>query len=141
MILLLILGVAAGLYCVWLLMTFTLHALPLGIALGAAFWLLGHGVGLTLSIVGALAAGIATSCAGPLLLARSRSPVTGWAVMLLFAVPAGVAGHQMIHGLGCSLLDQGAAVSVLSLIGGIVIAVMAGRRVARAGVRMDSRSQ
>lgn len=137
MILLLILGAFACLYLAWLLMAFTLHALPLGIAIGTGFWLQAHGTGVVLATVGAAGAGLAVFSAGPRAFARARSPATGLAVMLLFAIPAGVAGHQMVHGLGRLLPLQGAALSFLSIIGGIVIACMAGRRLAYASGRMD----
>lgn len=137
MTLLLILGSFACLYLVGLLITCTLHALPLGSAIGTGFWLLGHGAGIGLSTLGALIAGVAVSTAGPWAFARAQSPVRSLAVMLLFAIPAGIAGHQMVHGLGRLMSVQGTALSSLSSLGGIVIAGMAGRRLPYASGRME----
>ncbi|MBH1993265.1 MAG: hypothetical protein I8H86_10285 [Sphingomonadaceae bacterium] len=136
MALLLILGAVACLYLVWLLITCTLHALPLGVAIGTGFCLHAHGAGIALAILGALAAGVALAVAGSQVFARARSPVTGLSVMLLFTIPAGVASHQFVHGLGRLLPFNGAVLSWLAIIGGVVVASVAGRRLALASGRM-----
>jgi len=136
MTLLLILGTVACLYLVWLLIACTLHALPIGVAIGTGFWLHAHGAGIALAVLGALAAGVALAVAGPWVFARARSPVTGLSVMLLFAIPAGAAGHQIVHGLGRLLRFDGAVLTWLAIIGGIVVASMAGRRLALSSDRM-----
>lgn len=130
MILLLVLGLIACLYLIGLLMACILHALPIGIAIAAGFWLHAHGAGISLAILGAVVTGLAISSAGPWMLAQARSPVARLFVMLLFAFPAGIAGHQMVYGLGRLLLVDGALLSLLAALGGIVIACMAGRRLA-----------
>ncbi|GLI98005.1 hypothetical protein [Sphingobium sp. BS19] len=128
MTLLLVAGLAAAFYVLWLLMALTLHALPLGVAVGCGFWLLGHGISLGPAIVGAFMAGLAISLCGPWIFARTHSPVSGLVVMLLFAIPAGVAGYQMGYSIGRIMLTPGPALSLLSMSGGIIIAVMAGEK-------------
>lgn len=121
----LVLGLFAGLYMIWLLFHLAVHALPVAAGIGSALWLHGLGYGYLPAILGGLLAGTMVLSAGPLLLAHMRSPILRWAVMLVFAVPAGVAGYCATYSLAGLAISPGASPSILGWIGAFTIGAMA----------------
>ena len=67
---------------------------------------------------------------GRLLLVLVHSPLVRLALVLIYAVPAGIAGFHAVRGVMGLALDPGAMLSVLSWIGGVTIAIVAGKRLA-----------
>jgi hypothetical protein len=95
----LILGAfAIGFFC-WLLFTLAIYALPFFAGLSAGLAAFHAGAGVLGALVVGAAAGIATLIAGQLAFAATRSIVIRFAVALLFAVPAAIAGYHATLGL------------------------------------------
>jgi hypothetical protein len=118
----LVLGLFAGLYMLWLLFSLTTHALPLYVGLAFGLWFYRHGLSLAGSILAGFLAAITTMVAGPLLFALVRSPTLRLLVVLLFVLPAGFAGYQVVYGLAGLAIAKGVALTALSVIGGCAIA-------------------
>lgn len=127
----LVLGLFAGLYMIWLLFHLATYALPVGAGITLAFWMRDHDYGYLAAILGGLTAGIAILLVGQFLFALIRSPVLRLALLLVFAVPAGLAGYHAVRGVMGLAIDPGMALSLLSWTGGIAIAFTAWTRLAR----------
>jgi hypothetical protein len=88
----LILGIfGIGFFC-WLLFTLAIYALPFFAGLTAGLAAFHSGAGVLGSLAVGAAAGIATLIAGQIAFAATRSIIIRFAVVLLFAVPATIAG-------------------------------------------------
>lgn len=122
MTILLVLGLFAGLYMLWLLFSLAVHALPIATGISLALWMLGRGLGYPAAILGGFVGGVAVLVAGQLLLAHTRSPVIRLGIVFLFIVPAGIAGYHAVHGIAGFAIEPGAMLSLLSWVGAIMIA-------------------
>lgn len=121
----LILGIIAALYVVWLIFRAAAYALPVyaGIALGLHLVETGHGYGA--AILTGFGAGIAVLLLGQLLVAFLPSVALRLFVVVLFMVPAAVAGYQVGNALGGQLLGQGTVLTLASVLSGLVAALSA----------------
>lgn len=89
---------AIGFFC-WLLFTLAIYALPLFVAITAAFAAYHHSAGLLGVALIALVCGVATLAVGQLAFALVDSPVIRAAIALVFAGPVAVAGYSATFGL------------------------------------------
>lgn len=128
MTIILVLGLFAGLYMLWLLFNLAAHALPLYVGLGLCMWLLHHGHGYVVSISAGFLLGVITLTIGQLLFDIVRIPSLRLAVALLFVIPAGLAGYQLVHGIAGMAIGKGLALTLLSVVGGAFIASSAWRQ-------------
>lgn len=130
MLSLIIISAIALAYSAWLLLTLSVHALPLfvGTTLGLAAYQSRSGVPGAL-LVGLLAAALALAAIRRLFSA-TRSPVARALTAAIFVLPAGCAGCHAVFGLarltGASLVWQ----QTFAVIGAIAIRVMAWTRIA-----------
>ena len=117
-----------GLFC-WLIFELAVYALPFFTAVTAGMMAFHSGAGL----VGALLAGVATATLtltlGQFAMAISTSMILRAVVAAAFAIPAGIVGYQVTHGLakigGPSLLWQ----EVFACFGALFVGVTAGLRI------------
>lgn len=128
MTIVLVLGLFAGLYMLWLLFSLAVYALPFATGVSLAFWMHDQGYGYPASVLGGFAAGAAVLVAGQFLFANIRSPLIRLCVALLFAIPAGIAGYHAVRGVAGLAIDPGIMLSLLSWIGAILIAATAWTR-------------
>ena len=126
----LVFGLFAGLYMLWLLFSLATYALPVGAGVALALSLRGHDCGYATAILCGFVAGTTVLALGRLLLVLVHSPLVRLALVLIYAVPAGIAGFHAVRGVMGLALDPGAMLSVLSWIGGVTIAIVAGKRLA-----------
>lgn len=120
----LVFGLVADFYLLWLLVRFAVHALPVYVALSLGLALYAHGSGILGALtLGAMAA-VATFAIGRAGFHHARTPVARLMIAAAFVVPAGVAGYQAVYGIGRLALAAGIALNVISLIGAIVIAAL-----------------
>ena len=129
MTILLILGAAAGLYMLWLILRLASLALPVYVAIGTGFALLRHEYSYPAAILAAFGAGVATLLIGQLLIAFIRSPLLRLGIALLFAIPAAFAGYQAAHSLGSLAISSNSVLAVLGLIAAIATSASAWRSV------------
>ncbi|RIA46745.1 hypothetical protein DFR49_1300 [Hephaestia caeni] len=128
MTIILILGVFAGLYMLWLVFSLAIYALPFWAGVTTAFFMHNHGQGLIASILGGFGVAILVLAGGQVLFSTVRSPLARLGLALLYAVPAGIAGYHAVYGIGSMAIGAGAIVTILSWIGAFVIAAAAWRR-------------
>jgi hypothetical protein len=124
----LVLGLFAGLYLLWLLFNLAAHALPLYVGLGLCVWLLHHGHGYVASISAGFLIGVVTLTIGQLLFDTVRSPTLRLMIAVLFVVPAGLAGYQLVYGIAGLAIERGVALTLLSVAGGGFITSSAWRQ-------------
>ncbi|MDR6849948.1 MAG: hypothetical protein WCS75_01175 [Sphingomonas sp.] len=135
MTILLLFGLFAALYVLWLLIGLAVHALPLYAGLATGFWLHAHGQGLPASILGAILVGAATLAIGRILFDTVRSPLLRLAIAALFVIPAAFAGYHAIYGIAGMALGSGVTLTMLSFIGAMAIAAKAWTEITSAPVR------
>jgi hypothetical protein len=128
MTIILILGVFAGLYVLWLVFSLAIYALPLWAGVMTVFFMHNHGQGLIASILGGFAVAILVLAGGPVLFSIVRSPLARLGLALLYVVPTGIAGYHAVYGFGVMAIGAGAIVTILSWIGAFIIAAAAWRR-------------
>ena len=138
MTIILVLGVFAGLYMLWLVFSLAIYALPLWAGVTTAFFMHNHGQGLIASILGGFAVAILVLAGGQVLFSMVRSPLARLGLALLYAVPAGIAGYHAVYGVGTMAIGAGAIVAILSWIGAFVIAAAAWRRLTTLDVATSS---
>ncbi|WP_374551280.1 hypothetical protein [Sphingobium yanoikuyae] len=127
-ILLLVLAFLACLQACRLLLALSIHAMPVGTAVMTAFWLNDLGYGLLFSILLALLVGMALAATAPWLYARCHAPAVRLTVILLFLLPAGIAGYQGMRAICLLLMRESAAAVMASLFAGTLIGISAARR-------------
>jgi hypothetical protein len=127
-IIILVLGLFIGLYLLWLLFNLAAHALPFDVGLGLSMWMLHHDHGFVTSIAAGLLVGVITLVIGQLLFDAIRSPALRLAIAVLFVIPAGVAGYQLINGIAGMVIGKGLALTLLSMVGGGFVASAAWRQ-------------
>ncbi len=121
----LILGVfGIGFFC-WLLFTLAIYALPFFAGLTAGLAAFHGGAGVLGALAVGAAAGIAMLIAGQLAFAATRSISIRFAVALLFAVPAAIAGYHATLGLAEIGVPSEGWREAFAAIGAIIVGGMA----------------
>lgn len=106
----------------WAMLRLAVYALPVGLGFMAFLWAAGGEPGLAVGIVLGPAVGVVAFLAGRLLIASRLPALLRTGVAILFALPAGIAGHSVVSAL-MRLGGAGSnAATVVAVIGGIVIA-------------------
>lgn len=123
---LLILGL--GLFCV-LIYYAAVYALPFAVGLQVMLWAINTGAGVIGGITVGLVGGAMVFAIGQLVLTNSRSLAIRWIVILLFAIPAGIAGYSAVTQLSeLGLVPSPIWRQVFGVIGAVVIGGMATAR-------------
>jgi hypothetical protein len=128
-IVLIVLGLAA--FCV-LLYHVAIYMLPFAVGLQVALWAIDIGAGTVGGIAVGFVAGGMTLVIGQVIFATGRSLVIRWIVILMFAVPAAIAGYSMVIQFSSALglvpspiLERVFAIISAVAIGGTAIARLA----------------
>jgi hypothetical protein len=130
MILLILLGMALiGLLCT-LAYTLATFALPFMLGLTAARFAYTTGAGIIGAGFVGFVAGVAAFGVLALLFATLRSPVLRFIIMLVFVVPAAIAGYFLVHGIAREAVPSEVWRQIFCIIGGIVVGVSAWLRLA-----------
>lgn len=106
----------------WTMIRLATVALPLGLGAAVFLWATESGPGPLLGSLFGLAVGIAAFVVGRVALASRLSIPLRAAIGLLFAVPAGIAGHSIVSGLMRLGGAGSTSTAVLAILGAIVIA-------------------
>ena len=116
------LAIVAVYMCCALLFRLSVHALPLFVGFAAASVTYHSHHGLVAAMVAAAFAGIATIALAQIALGLARSDLARAAIGLVFAMPAAIAGYHALHGIAAATMPVSIWPTVVSLIGGGVIA-------------------
>ncbi|QPF83976.1 hypothetical protein IC762_30755 [Bradyrhizobium genosp. L] len=87
-----------GLFC-WLIFTLAIYAFPFFVALSAWLAAIHGGAGVAIAFCVAIIAGVLTLFIGQTAFALTRSTLLRAVIAAAFAVPAAVAGYNVVHGL------------------------------------------
>jgi hypothetical protein len=142
MLLGLVLSAAGIVLFTWAMLRLAVLALPVGLGVAAFLWSAGGEPGPLLGLLLGLIVGVAVFLVGRLALG-SRLPARLRAtVALLFAVPAGIAGHSVVSGLMHVGGAGSIATGIVATIGAVIIAgaAMASLAPSRADHLGDHRS-
>lgn len=123
---LIILGAAAGIYLILLMLRLASIALPLYAGIGAGLWMLDCGYTHLASIAAGFLFGAAILFTGRFLCAV-LPPLYCGLVAFTFALPAGFAGYQAAQGIAGLALAEGAALEMFGSIGALTAAFAAWR--------------
>lgn len=130
MIPLLTLGIVLfGSICV-LAYTLAVYALPLMAAVAVARFAYATGAGLIGAGVSGLFAGAAFFCVMASLFATLRSPSLRFAVAVIFATPAVIAGYALVYGVSREAVPSEIWRQILSIAGGACVGLSALARLA-----------
>jgi hypothetical protein len=122
MVLGLVLSVASIVLFVWAMFRLAVLALPVGLGFATFLWAIGSGPGVLVGMLLGLVVGVAVFLAGQMVLASRLPDPVRIGVALLFAVPAGIAGHSVVSGV-MSLGGAGpTATTIFGVIGGFIVA-------------------
>lgn len=107
---------------VWAMFRLAIYALPTWFGVNVFLWATMSGPGPLLGILLGLVVGLAAFLAGRMLIASPLPALVRAGIALLFALPAGVAGHSVVSGL----MQLGGAgptsTTIFAVLGGIIIA-------------------
>ncbi|WP_375188569.1 hypothetical protein [Sphingobium yanoikuyae] len=140
-ILLLVLAFLACLQACRLLLALSVNALLVGTALMTAFWLNDLGYGRLFSILLALLFGMALAATAPWLCTRCNAPAVRLTVIILFVLPAGIAGYQGTRAICLLLMRESADAIMASLFAGTLIGIAAAGRLGSAPAPASKRHQ
>lgn len=108
-----------------LLITLTIYALPFYVGLTVGIWVHSSGAGLIGTGAAAIMAGIATLVILHILIATVQSPWLRAGLGLVFAAPAAFAAFHAVHGIMAIAVPAGAWSLPLSILGAVVVGVVA----------------
>jgi hypothetical protein len=127
------LGILFGIgLCCWLFFTLAVYALPLYAAMFLGMWVYHDGGGEAAAVMAGVLAGVAVWLGGQLAFAFARSAWVRLLVALAFAVPAGIAGYSVAHGLSTLAIADPRWQAVVAIIGAVAVTGSALTRLALA---------
>lgn len=130
MIILLILGFAASLYCLGLAFMLAARALPVYLALCTGFLLHHLGASPLFSCVCALVIGAIVMSGSQKLFHHAKDPATRTISVVAVILPAAFAGYQLALGLARLAVESTVALHALGVIGAVVVSRLAWQRLA-----------
>lgn len=125
-----IFGVLAFLYLCWLLFTMAIYATPFFVGTTAAMAAYNTDAGLFGAIVVGFAAGVAIYVLGQAAIYATRSPMLRLTIILLFVLPAPVAGYHAALGLARLGAPSEVWHHVFAAVGALVVGATAWARMA-----------
>ena len=120
--------VGIGFLC-WLLFTLAVFALPVYVGLTVGIWAIHTGAGALGGISAGLVAGGATFGIGQLALAFAPWVWLRLLIMLVYAVPATVAGYSATHGIAQMAMPSPTWQAIFAVIGAFAVGVTACTRI------------
>ncbi|MFI0849784.1 hypothetical protein [Mesorhizobium sp. IMUNJ 23232] len=106
------------------------YALPVMLALAATHFAYDTGAGMIGSGIVGLFAGVASFIVLALLFATLRAPVLRIALALIFAAPAAMAGHALVHGVTREAVPSEVWRQIFCIAGGVFVGCSALARLA-----------
>ncbi len=113
----------------WIMFNLAVYALPFAIGLTSGMYLYDAGQGVFLSITAGLLIGGFVAALGEFAFDRVRSIPVKFAIGLIYAVPAGIAGFHAAKGFAEFGSAGAAAITILSWLGALVVGGTAWARV------------
>ena len=107
-----------------------LFALPVFIGLSVAYWALNAGAGVASVLLG-FGAGVLVYVLGQFVFSRSRSIAMRWMIVLLFALPAAIAGYSLIFQVSELVVPSISWRHIFAVIGAMVVGFTALARLGR----------
>ncbi|MFT8775143.1 MAG: hypothetical protein ABF893_00560 [Gluconacetobacter liquefaciens] len=113
-----------GFFC-WLMFTLAVFALPFAGGLYAGLWAFHTGAGVIGALIVGVMAGIATFTVGQIALACAPWIWLRGLIVLLYTVPAIIAGYSATHGLAQMMMPSAIWQLFFSVIGAIAVGITA----------------
>jgi len=121
MTVILVSGIVAAIYLLWLIFTLLPLALPTAVGISIGLLLDALGFPLPISLLGAMAGAVATLGGARHLFIHLHSSLARHAVAAGFVLPAAVAGFCAVRDIGHLALDDGWPLTALAFLGAGVI--------------------
>lgn len=102
-----------------------IYAMSIMAAISAAQFAWGAGAGVLMSGFAAIGAALLSIAGVIVVLGFAKNPALRFIALALFAVPAVIAGHALVHGVAKNAIDSGLVLNLLGGMGGLVIGVSA----------------
>lgn len=102
-----------------------IYALPVMTAITAAQYASGAGAGVLMSGFAAIAAAFLSIALVIAVLGFAKNPVLRMIALVVFAVPAIIAGYALVYGITKNAIDSTVALNLLGGLGGLVIGIAA----------------
>jgi len=123
----LILSITGIAFLAWAMIRLAIVALPVGLGVAAFLWAAESAPGPFLGLLLGFTVAVGVLLAGRLLIASHLPLPVRLAVALLFAVPAGIAGHSLVSGL---MRLGGAGPVATGIVAGVGALIIAGAAMA-----------
>jgi hypothetical protein len=133
-----LLGAAGISFIGWLLFSLAVYALPFFAAVSAGLWDYHRAAGPSGAILVGILVGVITLVAGQYVFAFARSTWLHFAVALLFAAPAALAGYHATLGLAKLIVPSAAWQIALSIVGAVTVGATAWTRIASPPRSLDT---
>lgn len=104
---------------------FAIYALPVMTGITAFQNVYATGSGFWLSALAAIGAALGSIVLVIVVLGFAKKPALRLTALVIFAIPAVIAGYALVHGLTKHMIDSAIAINILGGIGGIVIGIAA----------------
>jgi hypothetical protein len=104
---------------------FAIYALPVMTDITAFQYVYATGSGFWLSAFAALGAALGSIVLVIVVLGFAKNPALRLIALVIFAIPAVIAGYALVHGVTKHMIDSAIAINILGGIGGIVIGIAA----------------
>ena len=102
-----------------------IYALPVMTGITAFQYVYATDAGFLMSALAAVGAALGSIALVIAVLGFAKNPVLRLIALVVFAVPAMIAGYALVHGVTKHMIDSAIAINVLGGIGGIVIGIAA----------------
>lgn len=102
-----------------------IYALPVMTGITAFQYVYATGAGFLMSAAAALGAALASIALVILVLGFAKNPALRPVALILFAIPAAIAGYALVHGATKHMIDSALALNMLGGIGALVVGVAA----------------
>lgn len=102
-----------------------IYALPVMAAITVAQYTWGTGAGVLMTGFAAIAAAFLSIALVIVVLGFAKNPVLRMMALVIFAVPAIIAGYALVYGITKNAIDSTLALNLLGGVGGFVIGIAA----------------
>lgn len=102
-----------------------IYALPVMTGITAFQYVYGTGAGFLTSAAAAFGAALASIALVIVVLGFAKNPALRLIALVIFAVPAAIAGYALVHGVTKHMIDSAIGLNLLGGIGALVIGIAA----------------
>ena len=100
-----------------------IYALPVMAGITAFQYVYATGAGFLMSALAAIGAALGSIALVIAVLGFAKNPALRLIALVIFAVPAMIAGFALVHGVTKHMIDSAIAINLLGGVGGVVIGV------------------